>query len=241
MTQPQPDHAADPAAERVLEAALAHVPFDGWSETTLRAAAREAGVEPGLARTLFPRGGLDLAVAFHRRGDRLLRARLAGEPLAGLRFRDRVARAVWLRLEIAGDREAVRRGATLFALPQNAAEGARLMWETADTIWTALGDTSRDVNWYTKRATLSGVTSATVLYWLGDDSPGAEATRAFLDRRIDDVMQIEKVKAAVLGNPLAKAVLAAPAALREKMKRPEVPGEFAGRMMDRFRTGRAPD
>ena len=48
---------------------------------------------------------------------------------------------------------------------------------------------------WTKRATLAGVYSSTLLYWLNDRSPGGEATWGFLDRRIDDVMKIEKWKA----------------------------------------------
>ena len=116
----------------------------------------------------------------------------AAADLLGLRFRDRIAHAIMLRLElVSGDREAVRRGATLFALPHHAADGARAIWHTADTIWTALGDESRDFAWYSKRATLSAVYSSALLYWLGDDSPGASATREFVARRIDNVMQIE--------------------------------------------------
>jgi ubiquinone biosynthesis protein COQ9 len=47
-----------------------------------------------------------------------------------------------------------------------------------------------------------------MLYWFADNSEGAEDTWKFLDRRIADVMQIEKVKAQVtklaegLPNPL---------------------------------------
>ena len=66
----------------------------------------------------------------------------------------------------------VRRGTTLFALPHHAAEGAKLIWGTADAIWTALGDTSDDVNWYTKRATLSAVYGSVVLFWLGETEAG---------------------------------------------------------------------
>ncbi len=186
--------------EALLDAALSHVPFDGWSDATLRAAAADAGVAPALARSLYPRGGVDLALAYHARGDRAMVRRLAETDLAALRFRDRVALAVRLRLEDA-DRELVRRGSTLFALPQHAADGARAVWGTADAIWTALGDTSEDVNWYTKRASLSAVYGATVLYWLGDDSPDHQATRDFLDRRIEGIMQFEKAKAAIAANP----------------------------------------
>jgi ubiquinone biosynthesis protein COQ9 len=64
-------------------------------------------------------------------------------------------------------------------------------------MWYAAGDTSTDFNFYTKRATLAGVYSSTLLYWLNDRSPGSEATWGFLDRRIDDVMKIEKLKAQV--------------------------------------------
>jgi ubiquinone biosynthesis protein COQ9 len=199
------DADATPAA-RILAAALPHVPFDGWSAATLRAAARDADVPEALARALFPRGGVDLALAFHRAGDAALAERLRAEDLGNLRFRDRVVRAVRLRIEIAGDRELVRRGATLFALPIHAADGARAVWSTADAIWTALGDTDRGLNWWTKRATLSGVHGATVLFWLGDDSPGAQATWDFLDRRIEDVMRIEKLKSAARDNPLGKAM-----------------------------------
>ena len=88
---------------------------------------------------------------------------------------------------------------SFFALPQYAADGAGAVWHTADAIWAALGDTSRDVNWYTKRMTLGAVYSACVLFWLGDESPDMADTRAFIDRRIDDVMRFEKVKAQAKG------------------------------------------
>lgn len=221
--------------EAVLNAALAHVAFDGWSEATLKAAIADSGCAPALGRALFPRGGIDLAVAYHQRGDRLMRQALAEADLSAMRFRDRIAHAVRLRLDLAGDRELVRRGTTLFALPMHAAEGAKQVWGTADAIWTALGDSARDFNWYSKRATLSAVYAATVLFWLGDDSVDHQATRAFLDRRIDDVMQIEKAKAAIKENALGKALLAGPAKLMEKWRVPTVPDDLPGRMMDRFR------
>lgn len=229
------DNSTEAAAQRLLDAALLHVPFDGWTETTFRAAIADSRIADGLARALFPRGGLDLAIAYHRRGDQAMRDRLAQTDLSALRYRDRIATAVRFRIEAVDDKEAVRRGTTLFALPQNTPEGARLIWGTADAIWTALGDTSTDINWYSKRATLSGVYSATVLYWLGDDSPNHQATWDFLDRRIDDVMQIEKIKSSLRDNPLSKALLAGPAKLMDKIKKPLVPDDLPGKMMDRFR------
>lgn len=188
--------------ERLLDAALAHVPFEGWSEATFRAAVRESGVDPALARALCPRGAVDLAIAFHRRGDAAMAERLRSADLSGMRFREKVAAAVRFRIEAVGDREALRRGSALFALPVHAADGARLIWGTADLIWTTLGDSSDDLNWYTKRATLAAVYASTVLFWLGDDSTGHQATWDFLDRRIENVMQFEKLKSRLREAPL---------------------------------------
>ncbi|MCL4188767.1 MAG: COQ9 family protein [Rhodobacteraceae bacterium] len=214
----------DTTVEALLDAALAHVPFDGWSARTFRAAVADAGIAPALARAVLPRGGVDLAAAFHRRGDRLMAARLADAGLSGLRFRDRIAAAVRIRLEAVADhREAVRRAAALFALPHLAPEGARAVWGTADAIWTALGDASADGAWYTKRATLAAVYGATVLYWLGDESPGSEATWAFLDRRIADVMRIEEAKGAARRNPLMRPLAAVPDWLLGRIRAPGRP------------------
>ena len=222
---------SDPKAA-LLAAALHHVPFDGWSDAAFRAAVADAGLSPALARALCPRGATDLALAYHADGDAAMLDRLSREDLSALRFRDRIATAVRFRLN-AADRELVRRGAALFALPQHAPDGAKAVWGTADAIWTALGDTSDDVNWYTKRAILSGVYSSTLLFWLGDESAGHQNTWDFLDRRIGNVMQFEKLKASVNANPLLKGLLSGPIWLLGKVKAPtraaapDMPGQWS--------------
>lgn len=207
--------------DQLLDASLDHVPFDGWSEATFHAAVRDAGIDPTMAKAVCPRGAVDLAIAYHHRGDALMLERLKVADLTEMRFRDRIAAAVQFRLEAVGDKEAVRRGTTLFALPTHAADGAKLIWGTVDAIWTALGDTSDDVNWYTKRATLGTVYSATVLYWLGDNDPDHAPTWAFLDRRIDNVMQIEKLKAQVRESPTLSKLMAGPNWLLGRIKAPQ--------------------
>jgi ubiquinone biosynthesis protein COQ9 len=220
---------------QLLDAALMHVVFDGWSEATFEAAIEDSGVDPDLARALCPRGAVDLAIAYHLRGDEDMLTRIAEADFSDLRFRDKVAAAVRYRLEAATDKEAVRRGTTLFALPQYTGDGAKLIWDTCDKIWDALGDSSEDVNWYTKRATLSAVYGSTVLFWLGDEDPSHVATWEFLDRRIDNVMQFETLKAKVRSNPLLKPLLAGPEWLAGQIKAPskgsrdDLPGFSGGR------------
>jgi ubiquinone biosynthesis protein COQ9 len=213
------DHIAK-ARRAVIDAALPHVVFDGWTDRTLARAVEDAGVDPGLSRLAFPRGGVDLALGYHYQLDADLARDLGEADLGGLRFRDRISHAIMRRLEIA-DREAVRRAAGLFALPLYAADGARAVWHTADTIWTALGDTSADYNWYTKRTTLSAVYSSCALFWLGDTTPGSSATREFVNRRIDNVMQFEEVKARIRKNPVAAAFMKGPNRLLDRIKAPD--------------------
>ena len=207
--------------QKLLDAAEMHVPFDGWSGEMFSAACRDAGIDESFARLFLPAGGRDLAIAAHQKGDADMIAQLADMDLSELRFRDKIARAVMCRLECAGDKEAVRRATTLFALPQNLAIGTKLIWGTSDVIWTALDDTSRDYNWYSKRATLSGVYGSTVLYWLGDTSQGDQATQKFLDRRIENVMQFEKVKGQIRKSPGLMRLLSGPRALLDRLHAPE--------------------
>lgn len=187
---------------KLAQAALAHVPFDGWSDATLMAAARDIGIDPALARVHMPRGGADLALTAHRLGDEALREKAAQIDLSALRFRERITELVMMRLDAAGDRDVVRAASALLSLPHLAAEGASAIWKTADLIWTLAGDSATGFSHYSKRATLSAVYGSTVLYWLGDDSEGAAETRGFLDRRIASVMRFEQAKADLRKNPL---------------------------------------
>jgi ubiquinone biosynthesis protein COQ9 len=183
------DRDADRA--RLLEAALDHVAFDGWSETAIRAAATDTGIPLERALNAFPGGATEL-VAFHSEmADRRMLEALELEPLSDMKVREKAARAIRLRLEAnMRHREAIRSALTTLMMPQNAALSARLLYKTVDAIWYAIGDRSTDFNFYTKRGLLAGVYTATLFYWLNDKSEGAAATWTFLDRRIAEVMKV---------------------------------------------------
>ena len=61
---------------QLLDAAVSHVPFDGWSDSTFQAAIKDAGIEPTMAAAVCPRGAVDLAIAYHHRGDAQMLTRL---------------------------------------------------------------------------------------------------------------------------------------------------------------------
>ena len=181
--------------EALIEAALAHVPFDGWSGAALNAGARDLNLADGAVADLFP-GGVSQAIRhFSRWADRRMLAAMDAADLDGLRIHERVGLAVEARLAaLAPHREAVRRGLSWLAMPQNALLGARLLYRTVDDIWYAAGDRSADFSFYTKRGLLAGVVGSTTLFWLDDSSEGGVETSAFLDRRIADVMRIHSAR-----------------------------------------------
>lgn len=179
----------------LMEAMLAHVPFDGWGERARNSAAADLGITPEMAELAFPAGTAEILEFYLRRTDDLLMDALDKLDLPSMKIRDRITVAVRTRFEINEPyKEVVRKTLVTLALPQHLALAPKSLWKTADCMWRAAGDTSTDHNWYTKRATLSAVYSSVLMYWLTDDSEGHTNTWAFLDRRISDVMKIETAK-----------------------------------------------
>ena len=181
--------------EQLLEATLAHVAFDGWSEAALEAGARDLKIDRARARAAFARGPIDLVIEFSAWADRKMETALAERDLGGLKVRERIAAAVRTRLEACADhREAARLALGLLALPIHAPDATRCLYRTVDAMWRAVGDRSTDFNFYTKRALLAGVQLSTTLYGLQDASENAEASWEFLDRRIDNVLKIQTLR-----------------------------------------------
>jgi ubiquinone biosynthesis protein COQ9 len=169
--------------------------FDGWSAKAVDSAATQLGIDPVQARLAMPKSQAGMIDLYIQEVDRGLEA-WAPERIESMKIRQKIRSLVWRRLEIMSPaREAVRRGLAILAMPQNVPLALRIGWRTADRMWRIAGDSSTDFNHYTKRMTLGAVYASTLLVWLDDQSGGWSETAAFLDRRIDDVMKIEKLKA----------------------------------------------
>lgn len=194
--------------DRLVLATLPHAAFDGWSARALRAGTADADLSPDTTLRLFPGGIREVVRHWSSYGDRRMLEEMEKLDGASMRVRDRIAAAVRLRIEVnLKHREAVRRGLSFLAMPQNADLAARCAFDTVNAMWYAAGDTSSDYNYYTKRALLVAVHGATILYWLDDESEDFGDTWSFLDRCIDDVMKIPKLQSRVSD---AFARLAAP-------------------------------
>jgi len=173
--------------------------FDGWSDSALEQAAALAGVPAAVARLAFPGGAMDMIAAWIGSIDAQMEAAFSGGALDRMKIRDRIRTLVLFRLDaVAGRKEALRRALAIMALPSNVPRALRTAWNSADAMWRLAGDTATDYNHYTKRTLLAGIYSATLAVFIEDESEHQGETRAFLDRRIEDVMRFEKTKAQLL-------------------------------------------
>lgn len=202
--------------QRLLEAFVWRAVEMGWTEAALKAAAEDAGMSEGEAQLAAPQGVRDMADAFTARADDVMLAAISKLDLPSMRIRDKVRAAVRARLEAQSDyKDAARALTRWLARPGRVQAAPSFLWRTADKIWRALGDVSTDENFYTKRAILSGVLASTYARWFNDDSADAGATWAFLDARIENVMQFERAKAQLKRiGPLAQSVVSAAARFR---------------------------
>jgi ubiquinone biosynthesis protein COQ9 len=193
MTDTGPTAPSDQFREQLLDAMLAIAAETGWTLAALDRAAEKAGLSKGQVLLACPGGVADLLDALGARAAKAAEARLAQPDISAMKVREKVASAVRAYLAfLEPHKAAVKRAA---ATPANLAAGPRGLWSGADAIWAGLGDKSTDYNWYTKRAILSGVLGSTLVAWLGTDD--RSEVDAFLDRRIENVMQFEKFKSRV--------------------------------------------
>ena len=193
------DLTLDEVRARLAPLIASNATFDGWGDAARDMAAEAVGIDRDVAALAFQGGAAEMIDAWFAHVDAEMARACPPETLAAMKIRARIAALVEARLAtLAPDREALRRALAVLALPTNVARGARLGWRSADRMWRHAGDTATDYNHYTKRAMLLGVYAATVTVFLDDESEGHADTTAFLHRRIDDIMRIEKAKTGAL-------------------------------------------
>ena len=185
-------------AAAILEAALLHVPFDGWGRDVLVAGASDIGMDSAVVDELFPNGAVDAILMHSALADAAMTDKFATMADRPEKIHLMIRTLILLRLEHANlHKEAIRRGLAVLAVPANTPASAKALYRTVDAMWRAAGQRDTDFSFYTKRASLAGVYSATLLAWLADNSGSMTATEAFLDRRLRDIGQIPKMTAPV--------------------------------------------
>ncbi|MBL0941486.1 MAG: COQ9 family protein [Alphaproteobacteria bacterium] len=184
-----------PVYNKVINCTLKHVPVEGWTLNALNLGAIEAEVNNQDVLVFFNHNMDNVISYYSEMLDLQMTQMLESYNLETRKIRERIALAVMTRLELmAPHREAAKRTASYLAFPTKLPFALRLLYKTVNTMWYCAGDTATDFNFYTKRGLLTGVYSSAFIYWLNDQSAGFADTRAFVERRISNVMVIPKMK-----------------------------------------------
>lgn len=196
--------AADPTLNEIRAFLAPHIAreaaFDGWTKEAVINAARAENVDEDVAILAFNDDGkridpMDLIDAWIQSIDAGMERLLPADKLATMKIRERIRQLVEARIDmLAENRESLRRALAIEAMPLNAPRALKWGWRSADIMWRLAGDTATDYNHYTKRTMLGSIYAATLAVLINDDSENQAETRAFLGRRIDNVMSFEKAK-----------------------------------------------
>ena len=179
--------------ELFLKTALPDIPFDGWSDDLMERTSKKLKISNTKVSKIFPQDYKDLVLFFFEYLSDKTIEKFNKLNTKDMRVRDKISEAVKIRFKIAAEnKEAFALAIKATAHPSYRLQLPKLIWSAADKIWWAAGDTSTDYNHYTKRLLLSGVITASTFYWLNDNSANNEQVNKFIDRRIENVLQLGK-------------------------------------------------
>ncbi|KAJ8343898.1 hypothetical protein SKAU_G00312270 [Synaphobranchus kaupii] len=229
---PEPDHSSaeedgeesggyeteEELRARVLTAALEFVPQHGWSVEAISAAAQSLGLSSAAAG-MFTNGAGDLVLHFISQSNAQLAQMMAeqhnqvqqgqAEPKETAEFL-RYAVEARLRMLIPHI-DNWPQAMSILLLPHNIPNSLKNLSTLIDDIWYYAGDRSTDLNWYTCRAALTGVYNTTQVVMLQDSSHDFQDTWVFLDKRIQDIVNMANTAKQVqsTGEAVAQGIMGA--------------------------------
>ncbi|XP_032404101.1 ubiquinone biosynthesis protein COQ9, mitochondrial isoform X3 [Xiphophorus hellerii] len=208
---------------RILTAALEFVPLHGWSMEAISAGAEAVGLSSA-STGMFTNGAGDLVLHFISQCNSNLTEILAEQhnqvqlgQVEPKKTADFLRDAVETRLRMyIPYMESWPQAMSILLLPHNIPDSLKHLSTMVDDIWYYAGDRSTDMNWYTKRAVLTGLYNSTELVMLQDSSPDFQDTWTFLDNRIQDVtnMAVTAKQMQLTGEAVAQGLMGAAVTLK---------------------------
>ena len=175
----------------LFECVIDNVSALNFSGDFFRDLAGVSGISEDKIVLLFPGGIKEFVSELEKFYDSLLQT-----PKNHTRIRDRIKNLILQRICI-NDliyKDLLLKLEDFYTTPSNCDLFLKTTWNTANSMWCVIGDESTDFNYYTKRTILSAVYKSTLCYYLRDHSENSQDTLEFLDKAIDKVMLIGKIK-----------------------------------------------
>ena len=180
--------------DKIIINALKNINFDGWSKNSILTGFNSQYKDEEMYSELFPNGIIDTIIHFADMADRQMVKKYLEEDFKNQRIPEKIKKLLMARFEFLNPyKEAVRRSVAILALPSNSKIAIKSLYNTTDKIWSAVGDQSTDISFYTKRASLAGVYSSTLMSWLGSTDPELQKVDEFIDRRLNNINVIGKI------------------------------------------------
>lgn len=189
----------------ILDASLRFVPIHGWSIDAIVQGAESINY-PGVAHGMFPNGAIELIHHFYAKCNRDLIEQLQHELNKSTEKSEKddktidrpspkefAIKAIRLRLEmIIPYKDSWPQALAIMTLPQNVPTSLAQLLTLVDDICYSAGDRAVDIGWYTRRIGIASIYKMVELYLLQDKSPGHQQTWEFLDRRMDEGIQVQE-------------------------------------------------
>ena len=181
--------------QKFLYYVLDDINLNGWSKNFFDSYSREGIFTNNEIRVFFPNGRVDFLRYWFDISEKLMLEDLSKVEIQELKVREKIKKIIRVRLERwKSYKVAIKRTLPILIMPSSDTLLSCSLMKTSDSIWKSAGDRSVDFNFYTKRGLLLGVYSTTLIFWLDDNSKDDQKTWEFLDRRVEEVLQIPKVK-----------------------------------------------
>lgn len=190
---------------QILDASLQFVSKHGWSVESIQCGAESINY-PGVAHGLFPSGAIELIQHFYLKCNRELIEKLQEElsstgidsdgkpkPVEVPNPRDFSIKAIRMRLEmIQPFIDTWPQAIGFMTLPQNVPASLAQLLTLVDDICYCAGDRSVDIGWYTRRIGIASIYKMVELFMLQDKSVDHQKTWEFLERRVDEGIQLQE-------------------------------------------------
>ncbi len=172
--------------------------FEPWTQQTLANAAKQAGLEDGYISVVYPGGIEEFTAEFVALCNEQAFASAQQNGFEKLRTTQKVEELIYQRIcayhSTLGNLAAVRKFAAYSTNPAHLPASLRNIYDFSSEVWYSLGDKSTDISYYTKRISLGSIYTKSMVYSLSDKSDNLLETKKFIQKSIDALMKINKLK-----------------------------------------------
>jgi ubiquinone biosynthesis protein COQ9 len=178
---------------RILNDAKSIIEKKGWNKDLFLNISKSTSHNIDELRSLFPKGYRDLLEIYLNQINDMMTIESKKINLIRLRTHERIRELIILRLNIMlKNKRLISKTFLYLFIPKNYKFSLKHLYCSVDQIWFLAGDNSYDFNFYSKRAILASVYTATMIHFTNNSN--IDETIDILDKNLKKVSNIPKIK-----------------------------------------------